>query len=527
MSDRDTALALVRGAAGAIELGRQRIDDLNVYPVPDGDTGTNLALTVQAIAQALEASRARERSELAREVSRAALLGARGNSGVILSQLVRGLAESLAEAEPLDGAAVARALRSASDAAYRAVRQPVEGTMLTVSRALAEEAETSANLPLSALLARLVERGEEAVAETPDELEVLREAGVVDAGAAGLVELLRGASSALVGKPLAPGPAVTAEPLPVAPVHQELSRYRYCTAFVVEGELEPVLLERELEPLGDSLLVVGDSSAVKVHVHTDDPGAALAVGTRAGSIENVEIANMHRQTEARERRLLAAVPDRPELSAAVAVAAGEGNRLLFENLGSAGVVEGGQTMNPAAAELVAAIAAASAREVVLLPNNANVLLTARQAAKLAGKPVELVPTTSIQAGLAALVVFDPARTASENAAEMAAAAARVATGSVTRASRDLRLNGHAIRAGEYLGLLEDEPFTGGADFDSVARQVVERLLDQPRELLLLLTGEEQHEVARLVGELEHVNPGLEIEVHEGGQPHYPLLAAAE
>jgi uncharacterized protein len=528
VSDRETALALVRGAAAAIERSRQRIDDLNVYPVPDGDTGTNLALTAQAVVEALEAAEASERAQLAREVTRAALMGARGNSGVILSQVVRGIAESLAEAGPIDGAAVARALRRASDAAYRAVRQPVEGTMLTVIRALADEAQAAAELPVPALLAELVERGEEAVARTPEQLDVLREAGVVDAGAAGLVELLRGVAAAVVGEPLPALPAaVGAEEPGIEAVHQQLSRYRYCTVFVVEGELDPERLERALEPLGDSLLVVGDSSALKVHVHTDDPGAALAIGTRAGTIANVEIANMHRQTQARERRLLAAVPDPPPASAVVAVAAGDGNRRLFESLGATGVVAGGQTTNPSTAELVAAIAATPASEVVLLPNNDNVLLAARQAADLATKPVQVVPTTSIQAGLAALLAFDPARSAEENAAELTVAAARVATGSVARASRDVRLNGRAIKSGEYLGLLEGEPFTGGTDFDSVARAVVERLLAEPREVLLLLSGDEHHELAQLVGELEQANPELEIEVHEGGQPHYPLLVSAE
>jgi fatty acid kinase len=262
-----------------------------------------------------------------------------------------------------------------------------------------------------------------------------------------------------------------------------------------------------------------------VHVHTDDPGAALSAGTRAGTIENVEIADMHRQTAARERRL-AAVPDPVARTAAVAVAAGEGNRRLFESLGAA-VVEGGQTMNPAAAELVTAIEAAAAPEIVLLPNNDNVVLGAEQAATLAEGEVRVVPTRSLQAGLAALVAFDPARSAEANAREMADAAARVSTGAVTTASRDLRLNGRVVNAGDYLGLLGDEPVAGGDDFDAVARAVVERLLRGRPEVLTLLRGAEAPELAALVAELERANPELEIELHEGGQPHYPLLVSAE
>jgi DAK2 domain fusion protein YloV len=524
LNERDRLVALFRGALAASERSRPRIDDLNVYPVPDGDTGTNLTMTVRAMLDALEESPATDRAELARETSRAALMGARGDSGAILSQIVRGAAEALAAEASIDGAAVARVLRSAADAAYRGVRKPVEGTMLTAIRALADAAEAERERPVDELLPILVAHGEEAVARTPEQLDVLRDAGVVDAGAAGLVELLRGIAAAAAGAQL-PEVLELARP-PKAAVHQEPSRYRYCTTFVIEGELDPEAVERELEPLGDSLLVVGDAQAVKAHVHTDDPGTALNVGTRAGTIANVEIADMLRQTEARERRLLAAVPDPEDASAAVAVVVGAGNRRLYESLGAT-VVDGGQSMNPAAAELVEAVEAARAPEVVLLPNNENILMTARQAAGLTAKPVHVVATTSIPAGLAALVAFEPGRSAQENAAEMAESAARVATGAVTRASRDVQLNGRSVAGGEYLGLLNDEPLTGGADFDAVARTVLERLLAGPRDVLTLLVGADAPDLTNLVRSLRAANPELEVEVHAGGQPHYPLLISAE
>jgi len=522
----DQAIRLVRGAVAALERSRARIDDLNVYPVPDGDTGTNLALTARAVLEALEDSTAEDRATVAREATRAALMGARGNSGVILSQVVRGIGESLAAEESIDGPAVARVLGAGSDAAYRAVRKPVEGTMLTAIRALAEAAEAEQSRPVPELLELLVSRGEEAVARTQEQLDVLREAGVVDAGAAGLVELLRGIASVVSGQPLPEEPPV--ERASVEAAHQELSRFRYCTTFVIEGDLDPEALEAEYERLGDSLLVVGDEHVLKVHVHTDDPGAALGIGTQVGAIENVEIADMHRQTQARERRLLAAVPDPPPAAVGVvAVVAGAGNRRLFESLGATQIVEGGQTMNPSAAELVAAVEATKAPEAILLPNNPNIVLVSGQAVSLAAKPARVVPTTSMQAGLAALVAFNPELSAEENEAAMVDAAARVATGAVTTASRDVRLNGRAVGAGQYVGLLDDEPVTGGAEFEPVARTILERLLAEPREVVTLLTGEEEPDLSGLLAELEQSNPEIEIEVHEGGQPHYPLLVSAE
>jgi uncharacterized protein len=520
-----TALELARGALAALEANRRRIDDLNVYPVPDGDTGTNLTLTARAVVEALEESAATSGPELARELTRAALLGARGNSGVILSQIVRGFAEVLGEATALDSTTLARAARAASDAAYRAVRDPVEGTILTVIRELAEAAEREAgSRPVDELLVSLVRAGEASLARTPDQLEILREAGVVDAGGAGLVEIVRGLAAVVSGAPVPEAPP-TPE-LGLEAIHQELSTYRYCTTFVIEGDaLVREELESELLPLGDSLLVVGDRTAMKVHVHTDEPGTALAVGTRRGTIEGVEIANMHAQTKHREERLLHAVPD--VLCEVVAVVVGEGNRRLFESLGATSFVEGGQTMNPSTADLVAAIERTGAQEVVLLPNNKNVVLSARQAAELAAKPVEVVESESIQAGLAAIVSFDGARPAGENAEEMREALAAVATGEVTIASRDAQLDGLAVSKGAYLGLVRGRAISVGASFDEVAAAVADELLSEPRDVLVLLRGEQAPEVAPLLARLAERHPDVEVDLQDGGQPHYPLLLSAE
>jgi DAK2 domain fusion protein YloV len=529
LNDLDRVREIAGAALVALERSRRRIDDLNVYPVPDGDTGTNLTLTGRAIVEDLAGSTASDRPAIVHAVTRAALMGARGNSGVIFSQIVRGAADVVgAEAGEIDERVLARAFRAASDAAYRAVRKPVEGTMLSAIREIAEEAEARAeeSLGVDRFLAELVRRGEEAVARTPEQLDVLREAGVVDAGAAGLLEILRGIAAGVAHEALPEGP-VEREELAVEAIHQELSRYRYCTTFVIEGEqLDLDSIESELDRLGDSLIVVGDPSALKVHVHTDEPGKALSIGTAAGVIEGVEIANMHEQTVRREERLLEAVAE-TAMAAVVAVVAGDGNRRLFESLGATQIVEGGQSMNPSTFDLVAAIEAAPADDVIVLPNNANVILAAEQAVQHANKQAEVIATESIPAGLAAMVVFDPSSSAVENAAEMRDVLATVATGEITVASRDAELNGLAIRKGAYLGLAGGEAVAEGASFEEVAAAVVERLLAEPRGVLTLLTGEDEPDLAPLLERLGAEHPEVELEVQQGGQPHYPLLLGAE
>jgi DAK2 domain fusion protein YloV len=528
----ERARELARASLASLEANRQRIDDLNVYPVPDGDTGTNLTLTVRSIVEALEASSAEGHEAVAKELSRAALMGARGNSGVIFSQILRGFADVLAEQDEVDSAMLARAFRSASDAAYRAVRRPVEGTMLTVIREMAEEAERRdvRALPKDELLDRVVARGEEALARTPELLDVLREAGVVDAGGAGLVELVRGLAAGVAGRELpVAAPASTVAEIGVDALHQELSRYRYCTAFVVEGQgLDAEDLERSLEPLGDSLLVVGDDSALKVHVHTDDPGAALALATSRGTIEGVEIANMHRQTVDRERRLEAALTAVPTLETGlVAVVPGEGNRRLFESYGATRVIEGGQTMNPSTAEIVDAVRSTPATEVIVLPNNSNVLLAAEQAAQLADKPVRIVPSESVPSGLAAIVRYLPTSSPEDNERTMREALASVVTGEVAIASRDVVLDGVNVRKGAWLGLVDGAAVASSDDFDWVAAEVVERLLGDGREILTLLTGQNAPSLENLLAKIGELHPDAEVDVHAGGQPHYPLLLSAE
>jgi DAK2 domain fusion protein YloV len=530
--DLEVVRRLADAALASLEANRSRIDDLNVYPVPDGDTGTNLTMTVRAVVDAVEETTAASRHSLARDVTRGALMGARGNSGVIFSQILRGAADVFGDnGAPIDAHTTARALRGASDAAYGAVRKPVEGTMLTVIREIAEEAETQAANgapPVPELLRILVARGEDAVARTPELLQVLRDAGVVDAGGAGLLELVRGVTAAVRGEPLPEAPP-RSEGIGLDAIHQELSEFRYCTVFLIEGkQLDRDAIEAQLDPLGDSMLVVGDEHAIKVHLHTNDPGRALSLGTQVGTIGRVEIANMHEQTSDREERLTAATAT----CGVVAVVAGAGNRRLFESLaepvGPIAVLEGGQTMNPSTADLLSAVHSLNAGEVVLLPNNSNILLAAEHAAANAeGQKVEVVPTRSIPAGIAALLAFDGSRSAAENAAEMREAIDNVATGEVTVASRNVALDGVAIAKGAWLGLAEERPVASGPSFEDVAFAVVDGLVAGSRTLLTLLVGAEAPPLDALLERIEAAHPALEVDVQQGGQPHYALLLSAE
>ncbi|HEU5491148.1 MAG TPA: DAK2 domain-containing protein [Gaiellaceae bacterium] len=523
---------LARSALQNLEAHRRRIDDLNVYPVPDGDTGTNLVLTLRSIVEALDASTATDSEAVAKDVTRAALMGARGNSGVIFSQIVRGFVEVLGEHEGISSALLGRAFRGASDTAYRAVKRPVEGTMLTVIRAMAEESEKKVHrrVPPADLLRAVLVAGEDAVARTPELLDVLRNAGVVDAGGAGLVEIARGMVHGATGEELPEAPVET-EALGFDAIHQELSEYRYCTVFVVEGEsLDKDELEAELEKIGDSLLVVGDATALKVHVHTDDPGQALTLGTAVGVVEGVEIANMHHQTAQREERLLEG--GAPSALATletglVAVCPGRGNRRLFESLGATRVIEGGQSMNPSAKDIVDAVEAVPTDEVLVLPNNSNVILTAEQAASMSEKTVRVIPSKSVQAGFAAMGRFVPTESPDENERAMLEELEGAATGEITVASRDASLDGVDIRKGAYLGLVDDVAVVSGSELEVVLDEVVDRVLAGGQGFLTILTGEDAPPLDGLVASLEHRHPGLEVEIHEGGQPHYPLLLVAQ
>jgi DAK2 domain fusion protein YloV len=532
--DLERTTRLARAALDNLERHRRRINALNVYPVPDGDTGTNLALTVQGIVRALERSGAETAGELAAEVQRAATMEAKGNSGVILSTIVRGMAPVVAGNGGLtSGRLLAEALRAGTTNAYDAVAHPVEGTMLTVIREMAEEAERPEGFaaPFADALAGVVARGDDAVGRTPELLDILREAGVVDAGGVGVVELARGVLHELTGEPLPDVPEVTEE-LTEESIHQEESEHRYCTVFVVEGdELDLAGLHAALDPLGDSLLVTGDESVAKIHVHTDEPERALEIGRAAGVVDlvRVEIGDMRSQADERERwlaQLQAAVTAPPTPTALVAVAQGAGNAHILSSEGAAIVVEGGPTANPSVGQLLEAITAASSDHVIVLPNDPNIRLAAEQAAAESTKDVRVVATRSIPEGIAAALPFDPSAGADANEQAMRAALAGVAAAEITRASRSATVDGVAVGEGDFLALLDGRAFAAADDLWTVLDALLEHFRTEGQSFVQVLRGDGapgREEIEERYGG----SSGLEIDVQWGGQPDYPLLLSAE
>jgi DAK2 domain fusion protein YloV len=530
---------VVRAAADHLEQRRQEVNDLNVFPVADGDTGDNMALTLRAVSDELDRLDGQMvdeigRTELVNALARAALMGARGNSGVILSQIVRGAAEELASrpGELVDPMLVAAAFARAADAAYESVREPAEGTMLTVfremahsiSRRLAHMQEVRLNPDATAteqdaLLAELLEGavrdGEQAVARTPEQLEVLRESGVVDAGAHGLVVILAGVVAGLRGSDeLSDGLPHYAPASDTRPHHED-SRYRYCTNFIVTGSgLEGRSFVPRLEELGDSVLVVGDEATLKVHVHTDEPETAVALFEHSGAVSQVDIADMREQIAERSARLQAG------RCAAVAVVAGRGMRELYEGLG-AFVVDGGETFNPSIYDLLAAIHEVPAEEVLVFPNNPNVVMAAERAAELSDKQARVVACTAQQAGLAALVELDPQMPLGENVDRVADALTGIRAGSVAAAARD-DAQGRFVK-GDAVGFVADEIVAwGGAG--STLTETMARLGDGA-EILTVVSGQG---APIPLEELEsHAPDGVELELHQGGQPHYWWLLAAQ
>jgi DAK2 domain fusion protein YloV len=535
----------VASAHAELESRRQEVNDLNVFPVADGDTGDNMAMTLQAVLDELDRINGQHIDEIGREevvaaVARAALLGARGNSGVILSQIVRGAAEELASrpGELVDPVLVAAAFARAADAAYGSVRDPAEGTMLSAIRAMAHRvAHDLAHMDnrrlapgaspedqdelLAEVLERALDAAKEAVQRGPDQLPVLREAGVVDAGAYGLTVIVAGVVAALRGDAETNLEHQAAPARPHLTQH-ESSTFRYCTNFAVSGSgLSAADLRPRLEELGDSVLVVGDQQTVRVHVHTDDPDGAVALFEGRGSVSRVDVADMHQQVADRTERLSgngAGAP--PAATGVVAVANGAGVVSLYEQLGVF-VVDGGSTLNPSTNELLAGIHAAEGAEIVLLPNSPNVIMAAERAAELSEREVRVVPTRAMQQGLAALLAFDPGRPAEENAAALEDAMSALALGGVAPSAREDPQGRFA--EGDALGYADDELVAWGEPAATLG-EVLKRVAGEA-ELLTCIAGDAPPLDQRAV---EAAMPdGVELDYHEGGQASWWWLLAAE
>lgn len=540
--------ALLRRAMVAsshwLEQHRAAIDALNVFPVPDGDTGKNMALTMRAAAEAAEQSPDDSAAAVAAAAAHGALLGARGNSGVILSQLLAGFAAGLRGLQRFDAAQMAAAFDEASRQGYQAVTQAVEGTILTVSRDAAEAARASSRdggdvikaLEAAARAAR------DSVARTPELLAVLREAGVVDAGGEGLAVILDGALRFATRQGLdAPRETTPVGPRAVAALSSAhaLEDHGYCTNFMVRGSgMDVGRLREELGGLGTSLMVVGDACLIKVHVHTERPGDALNLGAAHGELTGIEIANMRDQVAERERSRAPAAepaapaqqPGAPEAApvAVLSVAPSENVARIMESFGGR-TLPGGQTMNPSTQEILQAIEATGAESVIVLPNNRNVIMAARQAAALAKRRVVIVPSATFPAGIAAGLAFNPAGSIDENAEAMEAAAAGVRTVELTRAARDSSMAGEAIRRGEVIGLVDDEPASHGESFAQVALAALDGMVTPDRSLVTVYTGAEARpeETEDLARRIEERYPRLSVEVVDAAQPHYPYVLGLE
>jgi uncharacterized protein len=542
--DASDLLGALRHATARLRADIDEVNALNVFPVPDGDTGSNMLATMQSALDEAGRVRAGERSvtTVAEAVSHGALMGARGNSGVILSQLMRGMASALHGKDEIDGTALAAALESGWKSSVAAVAHPVEGTMLTVSREAARAAQAAAGngARLEDVLSRAVGAATEAVIRTPEQLPVLAEAGVVDAGGRGVELLLRGALGFLRGEPVPAAPH-DALAFPSFAVDEDVG-YGYETVFLLmpdgDGGLDPEAIREHLATIGESVLVAGDERAVKVHVHNERPDKVIAYGLSLGSLSSIVVDNLDRQAHEmrwRGRHEASSDPVVREAAAVsgpavVAVAPGPGLAGIFADLGAAGVVTGGQGANPSTGDLVETIRATGSSSVIVLPNNPNVRLAARQAGELLPDvDVSVVPTRNAAEGVAAMLTINAADSLEENVRRMTEAGHALQTLQLTAAVRDAKIGRRKVKRGEFIVLGADEGLLAAhAERDEAAIEGLARL-EPGFELVTLYHGEEAttDEAEELAARITERYPDVEVEIVDGGQPHYSFLIAAE
>ncbi len=524
---------MFRDAHGLLERHISPLNAINVFPVPDGDTGTNMHLTLRAAVESLEQSDADDVSDVTAAVARGALMGARGNSGVILSQVLLGFSRELADKTEATGSDIAMALAEASDAAYAALAEPREGTILTVARAAAEATANATDEEPSQILSVAVDAAHEAVAQTPELLPVLKEAGVVDAGGLGLAIILDGLSRSLRSETLdvdlAPeAPDAAGWQSQAATLHQaEHGTPGYCTEFVVSGrDLDPTAARSRIAALGTSLLVVGDETLLRVHVHTAKPDDALDYGRTLGEVSQVKVDNMETQMQTFAGE---AAPSNVTDVGIVAVASGAGIAATFRGLGVTKLVEGGQTLNPSAGEIIAAIDSCPQDEVIVLPNNGNIIAAAKQAAAETDKSVVVIPTRSIPQGIAAVLALSPDSSFEENSAAMERAIAEVRSAEVTRAVRATTMDGQQIDAGQAIGIVDGKLSVVASSIEDAVLESIAKMGPENASLLTLYSGSDVRagDDDALADRLQKQHPDLEIELVRGGQPHYAYLVSLE
>jgi len=528
------------GSLSWLASNHEEVNRLNVFPVPDGDTGTNMLLTLQSAVEDVKQSNAAEVSKIAKLASHGSLMGARGNSGVILSQIFRGFARAVEGKSSLSPAELAAAFEEAANAAYRAVNKPTEGTILTVAREAGRAAATAAGSPdanVPSVIAAAAAGARAAVLKTPSQLQILRDAGVVDAGGFGLQLILEGMLKSVEdSEPSLAALAATNRSLsPASQVSMALPEggWGYCTEFLIEGtKLDLDVIREEIEAMGNSVLVVGEPELVKVHVHTDDPTSVINLAGRHGKLMKLNVGDMstqHRRILETEGGETGTRPPRPNGVGIVAVVAGRGLVEIFRGLGVDAIIEGGQTMNPSTQDMLTAIESVPYDEVILLPNNGNVIPAAKQVIGLTKKNVHVVDTHSVPQGVSAVVAFRPERPASENLSAMKAEAERVQTIEVTHAVRDTRSNGLRVKKGDVIGLINDRLEFAGDDYAEVVNKALGKLGPDSYELVTVYRGEQasDDEMAKLESEIRSSYPSLEVEVQQGGQHHYPFILSVE
>lgn len=541
--DGPTFKRMIRAALLWLRRHHELVNAMNVFPVPDGDTGTNMLLTMEAAWREIADMPDQEVGALLQRVAHGALMGARGNSGVILSQIWRGMAQVIDHRPTITAEDLALALQEATRTAYRGVMKPVEGTILTVIREASEAALDSVRRggDFMEVMEQVVRRAGEAVRRTPDLLPILKAAGVVDSGGQGLYLILEGMLRYLKGEPVELEEApMAAQASPGARATEALEPgsegYGYDVQFILVGRhLDVEQIRRDLEAMGDSVLVVGDANTVKVHLHVHDPGRPLSYAIRWGSLRDVVVEDMQAQyqrfIEERTRAPEIAFPSvQPGQVATVAVVPSEGWARIFLGLGVSATLRGGQTMNPSAEQFVELLKALPTDQVIVLPNNPNVVLTARQAAELVpDKRVEILPTRTLPQGVAAMVAYRVEADLESNLQAMERAAQQVRSGEITRATRDVELEGVAARHGQWIGLVEDRLVAAGDELAEVIRRTLEAMGIASAELLTLYVGAEAdpEQTAQLVEMLRSNYRDQQIEVVEAGQPYYPYLLSVE
>ncbi len=529
-------------AASLLEVNKQQLNDLNVFPVPDGDTGTNMSLTMQSVLQEVSSLTQTDLPSVAKAMSRGALKGARGNSGVILSQILRGFSKQFETINEVTSTDFAAALRLGSETAYKAVMKPKEGTILTVIRTMAEKSRyDAAGKTLVELLDYAISIGEETLAKTPEMLPQLKKAGVVDAGGQGLMTIMRGFLTVLRGEVLPEDiqpfsfSSSAAESISRA-TSEEVAEmdeilFAYCTEFFIQNlkpevnEKSVDVLRNKLAAIGDSLVVVGDPELIKVHVHTNTPGTALQYALELGELNKIKIENMVQQNRELQEKRAAEMKE----VGIVAVSSGEGLTNIFKDLGVDQIVTGGQTMNPSTADIADAVKKVCAKSVIILPNNSNIILAAEQAQDFTEKKLFVVPTKTIPQGIATLLAFDPEADGQTNFDAMSQSYGDVLTGNVTYAVRDTEFDGQNIQQGDILGLAEGTIACCGKDLKQTTLALIQKLLEKKNDLITIYYGADANEQSanELAENLNQQYPNTDVEVLFGGQPVYYYIISAE